>query len=389
MNWNFAVQNDLAAFIDEAEKNTPQRNDASKKVSFAEKMKQRRKDLSEISNSVFAKVWGNESEFQKFLTMVEHLNLSSAEDSHGRGIVNAALVYAQRPEARRLLTFEEWSKKGVRIKKGSQGIDIFIPATSEKDGKRTTFFNPTKVYDVEQTTAQFKAPVFPEVSDHDVIGTIAFGEFFYIEYSEKLPDGVDACYIPRLNEVRVRDGQSQEAMRESLLIEFGHSQLAKSKGYVRSPEAQLRGLYPAPISSPSTSGLEMEPPPPRGFPCFGRQPWQNQGGVCLRWCLSATKVCSSIERAMERKREFCRGSSQLRTLERMNGNKQINLVTSWGLGEHSWRPGWGGLSGPRQERRDCVVSVSALSYGMKHPFTFRLVPETLSTVLLCASCSTQ
>lgn len=298
MNWNFAVQNDLAAFIDEAERNTPPRNDASKKVSFAEKMKQRRKDLSEISNSVFAKVWGNEPEFQKFLTVVEHLNISSVEDSHGRGIVNAALVYAQRPEARRLLTFEEWSKKGVRIKKGSQGIDIFIPATSEKDGKRTTFFNPTRVYDVEQTTAQFKAPVFPEVSDHDVIGTIAFGEFFSIEYSEKLPDGVDACYIPRLNEVRVRDGQSQEAMRESLLIEFGHSQLAKSKGYVRSPEANFVAYTSAYLISQHFR-LEMEPPPQEAFPASVDSPGKIKEILSSVVSVS-TKVCSSIERAMEK-----------------------------------------------------------------------------------------
>ena len=91
MNWNFTAQNSLGEFISEAEKNASKYGYAPQKVSFADRMKKLRESLSEISTSVFVKVWGNEKEFQSFLTVVEHLNLSAADDSHGKGIVNAAL----------------------------------------------------------------------------------------------------------------------------------------------------------------------------------------------------------------------------------------------------------------------------------------------------------
>ena len=117
-------------------------------------------------------------------------------------------------------------------------------------------------------------------------------------YSEKLPDGVDACYIPRLNEVRVRDGQSQEAMRESLLIEFGHSQLAKSKGYVRSPEANFVAYTSAYLISQHFR-LEMEPPPQEAFPASVDSPGKIKEILSSVVSVS-TKVCSSIERAMEK-----------------------------------------------------------------------------------------
>ena len=82
MNWNFTAQNSLGEFISEAEKNASKYGYAPQKVSFADRMKKLRESLSEISTSVFVKVWGNEREFQSFLTVVEHLNLSAA----GKGL---------------------------------------------------------------------------------------------------------------------------------------------------------------------------------------------------------------------------------------------------------------------------------------------------------------
>ena len=295
MNWNFTAQNSLGEFISEAEKNASKYGYAPQKVSFADRMKKLRESLSEISTSVFVKVWGNEKEFQSFLTVVEHLNLSAADDSHGKGIVYAALVYAQRPEARRLLTFDEWSRKGVRIKKGSRGIDIFIPSTGEKDGKKTTFFNPTKVWDVEQTTAQFR-PVQIGLSDLKVVSCIMSIMDFATDYSDLLPDGVDACYIPRINTVWVRDGQSMAAMRTSLLIEYGHYQLSKAKDYDRTPEANFIAYTSAYLLS-RHFGLEMEAPPQEAFPPTVDTPGKIKEILASTLSVS-TRICSKMEKEL-------------------------------------------------------------------------------------------
>ena len=241
---------------------------------------------------------------------MEHLNLSAVDDSHGKGIVNAALVYAQRPDARRLLTFDEWSRKGVRIKKGSQGINIFIPSTGEKAGKRTTFFNPTKVWDVEQTTAQFR-PVRIELTDLEVATCILNAMDFNVDINDELPDGVDACYIPGTNEVRIRDGQSQEAVRTSLLIECGHYLLAKSKDYVRSPETNFVAYTSAYLLS-LHFGLGMEPPPQEAFPPTIDSPGKIKEILASTLSVS-TRVCASMEKVLDK--GFLRQESQDEDME--------------------------------------------------------------------------
>ncbi len=53
----------------------------------------------------------------------------------------------------------------------------------------------------------------------------------------ELPDGVDAAYIPQINEVWVRDGLNAPDTTVAMLTEFAHYQLAQAKDYTRSPES--------------------------------------------------------------------------------------------------------------------------------------------------------
>lgn len=65
----------------------------------------------------------------------------------------------------------------------------------------------------------------------------------------------------------------------------------------------------------------------------------------------------------------------------MKGTSKSTLYVMGGLG--ALLAAWVGVLVAPGRNEGLRGIVSALSYGMKHPFTFRLVPETFSTVLMC------
>lgn len=56
---------------------------------------------------------------------------------------NAALVLAEKSNARAVMTLQQWNKFGRRIEKGTQGISVLV--------NRNGFWTAEKVYDVSQT----------------------------------------------------------------------------------------------------------------------------------------------------------------------------------------------------------------------------------------------
>lgn len=232
--WNFEAQNKLAGYVETITDAKP----APDTRSYGERMKEERQALNELCNKVFSQIWGHENLFKDFLNIVERFNLSPVPDTEGKGVRNAALIYAQYPEAVCLYGFGKYGEMGARVNKGSVGINILVPNVTEKDGKTVTYYNPAKVFDVTQTNAKVQIPVPQDFTELDVIQAIANTERFGIDISEDLPDGIDAAYIPQIHEVWVRDGLDAPDMRVALLTEYAHCQLSnQSKDYVRNPES--------------------------------------------------------------------------------------------------------------------------------------------------------
>ena len=68
--------------------------------------------------------------------------------------VNQCLVYTQFPTATVLGGYQQWQRAGKQVKKGSQGIGIWIPTRkkAEEDGEeeKTRFFM-VSMFDISQT----------------------------------------------------------------------------------------------------------------------------------------------------------------------------------------------------------------------------------------------
>jgi len=68
--------------------------------------------------------------------------------------VNQCLIYTQYPNATILGGYQQWQRAGKQVKKGSQGIGIWIPTRkkAEEDGEeeKTRFFM-VSMFDISQT----------------------------------------------------------------------------------------------------------------------------------------------------------------------------------------------------------------------------------------------
>lgn len=73
-----------------------------------------------------------------------------------RSALNTLLVYAQRPDATRIGTKEDWDKERARIKKGERGFTLIErgDAYERDDGTLGNFYDAARYFDASQTTAR-------------------------------------------------------------------------------------------------------------------------------------------------------------------------------------------------------------------------------------------
>lgn len=73
-----------------------------------------------------------------------------------RSALNTLLVYAQRPDATRIGTKEDWDKEHARIKKGERGFTLIErgDAYERDDGTLGNFYDASRYFDARQTTAR-------------------------------------------------------------------------------------------------------------------------------------------------------------------------------------------------------------------------------------------
>ena len=68
--------------------------------------------------------------------------------------VNQCLIYTQYPNATILGGYQQWQRAGKQVKKGSQGISIWIPTKKKaetEDGEEKTRFFLISMFDISQT----------------------------------------------------------------------------------------------------------------------------------------------------------------------------------------------------------------------------------------------
>ena len=228
MSWNYAAQANAMKNLGKA----PRRGQSPNQKGYVEKMNLKRGEMKATASRVFQEVWGKEDAYKKLLGIYQRFTLSPFSGTEGAGITNAALIYAQRPNAVCLKTLDGYNAQQDKILPGEKAIDLLAPHTTVRDGKPATFYNPVKVFDLSQTTSKAVPPQPPEPDYLGLLRAIANAERFSIDYAD-LPDGIGALYVPENEEVLIQDGQEPKELLVSLLTEYSHYQLSLANGYDR------------------------------------------------------------------------------------------------------------------------------------------------------------
>ena len=300
MKWDKSSQANAQAYVEKAAENVPQ-YEASSKKAFGERMKEWRQQLIQQGDTILGALWGNGEKYAGFLSVLSQFNLNQPEGSVGEGVTNGALIYNQLPMAKCLKTFDQWADMGERIKKGSHSINLLVRRDKVEDGRRTTYYNAAKVFDVAQTTFQYH-DTQPMLDELDVLRSISNSRLFDILVREDLPDGLEAAYIPKINEVWVLDGLNTQETRVALLRETAHYFLSKdAPSYVRSPEANFEAYTSAYLISQYfglDTSKELMPFPEEAFPPLEKA--TDIRGLVASALDVSQRMCETMERTLEK-----------------------------------------------------------------------------------------
>lgn len=268
MKWDSSSQAAAQAFVQKAAENSSVYKESSQKQ-YGQMMKEKRKSLETRGDAILTEAWGNGEAFRNYLSVLCRFSMVQPGNTLGEGVTNAALIYGQMPFAKCLKTFDQWTAMGEHIKKGSAGIDILVPNVVERNGQPVTYYNPAKVFDVSQTTYHLKSNPLYEVDDLDVIRSVSNSRLFDILVREDLPDGLEAAYIPKINELWVQDGLNARETRAALFRETAHFYFSQTSEYERTPQRNFEAYASAYLVSAYfelDTGEDLMPLPKEAFP---------------------------------------------------------------------------------------------------------------------------
>lgn len=145
-------------------------------------------------------------------------------------VSNAILIAAQMPNATRLADFESWKKQGVNIKKGEKGIAIYVPGRTftKKDGTEVTYFDPKKVFDISQTTAEQKDVKRSAPNEKLLVKALVKTSPVDIRISNQMLPEVHARYSKEENTIYVQQGLPGQKIFKALLGEILTARLERS-----------------------------------------------------------------------------------------------------------------------------------------------------------------
>ena len=301
MKWDSSSQAAAQAYVKKAAQKSSAFEVTSQKE-YGHWMNEQRKNLENRGEKILADIWENGEEFKKYLSVLCRFSMIRLGDTLGEGVTNAALIYGQMPTARCLKTFEQWVGMGEHIKKGSASINILVPRVVERNGQPVTYYNPARVFDVSQTTYRLEDRLPYEVDDLDVVRSVSNSRLFDILVREDLPDGLEAAYIPNINELWVQDGLNARETRTALLRETAHFYFSQASEYDRTPQANFEAYTSAYLVSTYfglDTGDDLMPLPKEAFPVTVKT------GTDIRESISSAlntskMMCETMEMTLEK-----------------------------------------------------------------------------------------
>lgn len=183
---------------------------------------QERSEVYSLIDTTTQRIAANGDVFQQYLDTQSRFDRYSVK--------NAILVLAQRPDATRLASFEEWKKDDINITKGEKGISILIPDKefARRDGSKGVNFIVGKVFDISQTSA---TPMEQSVS-HDprvLLEALVRSAPCPIEIRNDMQGDYAARHHPQDNKIYVRQGLDAPTIFRSVSHEIAIAHLHRAK----------------------------------------------------------------------------------------------------------------------------------------------------------------
>ncbi|MBQ9879683.1 MAG: hypothetical protein IJM45_04525, partial [Clostridia bacterium] len=142
-------------------------------------------------------------------------------------VSNAILITEQMPTATRLADFDYWKSHEASIKKGEHGITIMEPREYAKaDGSKGVSYEPKKVFDISQTTAEPKPVHKRDVDPKQLIKALTKTSPVEMRINNDLPEGTNALYSPDTKTISVRQGMTADEIFRALTPEIAKARAA-------------------------------------------------------------------------------------------------------------------------------------------------------------------
>lgn len=151
--------------------------------------------------------------------LASYLDVQSRFDRYS--VSNAILIAEQKPDATRLAEFGFWKEHDANIKKGERAVTILEPREYERaDGSKGVSYEPKRVFDISQTTAEQRTRPQKPVNDKTLIKALTKTLPVPIQIDNNLPEGIGARYLPETKNISIRQGMTKDDIFRTLAPEI-------------------------------------------------------------------------------------------------------------------------------------------------------------------------
>jgi len=215
---------------------TPQEDGAFDKEAWAAKKQQEREQVYDLIDT-YARDMGSTEGLNFANAFQTYLDVQARFDRYS--VSNAILIAAQMPEATRLADFDTWKDSGVYVRRGAEAVTILEPGkeyTRQDDGSTGVFYNPKKVFDISQTSADQQTAPTVNRDERLLLKALMNNAPCRFQIANDLPEGVNVFYHSQDNVIFVRQGLDAATIFRGLAQELAAAHMSKSDRQCRPPD---------------------------------------------------------------------------------------------------------------------------------------------------------
>jgi predicted acetyltransferase len=221
------------------------------KEEFAAKKQAERESVSALVNDTALSIGESSDNFKNYLKTLSRFERYSPH--------NTVLIHAQKPDATKLSSYDNWLQAGTPVIKGKTGISIYEPGKeyTRDDGTTAVSMNIKKVFDISQTSAKSEAA--PDKKDIRVLlKALISNSPAPIKLVDPLNDNVGARYNEDNNVIEVSRGLDGENLFRAISNEQAYASLYKQNPDTSSFEDINFAAYSASYVISEKNGIDTK-----------------------------------------------------------------------------------------------------------------------------------